>query len=295
MFRLNKVHLSRYTLTGLEFFRYVLKRIHKDRINVTAGYLTYITLLSLVPMMTVLISVLSSVSAFSDTSDMIHSFIIHNFVPAAGDVVSDALKDFIANTGKMTALGGGFLFVTSLMLISNIDKTLNYIWRVTTKRRWVFSFSMYWMVLTLGPILLGTSLAATSYIMSLSFLDNIAMTSVYHFLLKRLPFILSLLSFMGLYLLVPNKRIFVRHAFAGAFFAAILFELSKKGFALYITQFPSYQVIYGAIAAIPILFIWVYLCWLIVLLGAELTASLGEDEHWSEPSDMVNLDNQNEA
>jgi len=267
--------------------QYMGFRIVKDRINVTAGYLAYITLLSIVPMVTVLISVISSVSAFNEAGDVIHNFVIENFVPAAGNVVSHALQDFVANTGKMTAFGASFLFMTSLMLISNIDKSLNVIWRTQRKRRWVFSFSMYWMALTLGPILIGASIMVSSYITSLKILESETLTGIYHLFLSKLPFIISFFSFVTLYLIVPNRRIKLSHAVIGAFVSAILFELSKIGFALYVTHFPSYQLIYGALAAIPILFVWIYLCWLIVLIGAEVTASLGEQELWG--NDMVDF------
>ncbi|EGA64322.1 virulence factor BrkB family protein [Vibrio brasiliensis] len=269
------------------FARYLLTRMGHDRVNVNAGYLAYITLLSIVPMLTVLLSVLSSFAIFENAGDAIQDFVITHFVPAAGDAVKGALLEFVANTGKMSAVGGAFLFVAALMLISNIDKNLNYIWRVKHKRRAVFSFSMYWMVLTLGPILVGASIAATSYVTSLKILESEAISGLYNQLLRWLPFLLSFFAFVGLYLLVPNKKVRISHAMVGAIIAALLFEASKKGFAAYITQFPSYQLIYGALAAIPILFVWVYLCWLIVLVGAEVTAALGEREQWSEPTEVV--------
>lgn len=287
LFDSDKSRLPQRAQVGIAFVRYLIARMNHDRINVNAGYLAYITLLSIVPMLTVLLSILSKFSVFEDVGGVLQSFIIQNFVPASGDAVHAALQEFIANTGKMTAVGAAFLFVAALMLISNIDKNLNYIWRVNKKRRAVFSFSMYWMVLTLGPILVGASIAATSYITSLRLLDSEAISTVYDQLLRWLPFILSSSAFVGLYLLVPNKKVQFSHAVVGAMIAAVLFELSKKGFAAYITQFPSYQLIYGALAAIPILFVWVYLCWLIVLIGAEVTAALGEREHWRTGSDVV--------
>lgn len=273
---------------GLLFGRYLLARMGHDRVNVNAGYLAYITLLSIVPMLTVLLSILSSFAIFDNVGEVVQDYVITHFVPAAGDAVRSALSEFVANTGKMTAVGGMFLFIAALTLISNIDKNLNYIWRVRKKRRMVFSFSMYWMILTLGPILVGASIAMTSYITSLKLLDNEALSGAFNFFLARLPLLLSFFAFSGLYLLVPNKKVIIWHAGAGALVAAILFELSKKGFAAYITQFPSYQLIYGALAAIPILFVWVYLCWLIVLIGAEVTAALGEREQWSDEPDMLN-------
>lgn len=274
-------------ILSIQYFRYLLARMTHDRVNVNAGYLAYITLLSIVPMLTVLLSILSSFSVFADVGIVIQNFIITNFVPASGDAVHGALLEFVANTGKMTAVGSVFLFIAALMLISNIDKNLNYIWRVTEKRRAVLSFSMYWMVLTLGPILVGASIAATSYVTSLSLLQNEVVSGAFNTLIRKLPLILSFFAFFGLYLLVPNKKIHFSHAAAGSLVAALLFELSKKGFAAYITQFPSYQVIYGALAAIPILFVWVYLCWLIVLVGAEVTAALGEKEEWSETQKIM--------
>ncbi|CAH8190988.1 putative Ribonuclease BN [Vibrio aestuarianus] len=283
-----KLKFDQAVKAGIQFTRYLLNRMGHDRVNVNAGYLAYITLLSIVPMLTVLLSILSSFSIFTNVGVVIQDFVITHFVPAAGDVVREALIEFIANTGKMTAVGGGFLFVAALMLISNIDKNLNYIWRVKKKRRMVLSFSMYWMVLTLGPILVGASIAATSYITSLKIVDNETVTGAYNLLLRWLPFILSFCAFVGLYLLVPNKKVHFSHALIGAIVAALLFEFSKKGFAAYITQFPSYQLIYGALAAIPILFVWVYLCWMIVLVGAEVTAALGEKEHWSNSKEMLN-------
>lgn len=282
-----KLKVESVVTQTLPFARYLLTRVGHDRISVSAGYMAYITLLSLVPMLTVLLSVLSSFSVFANAGDVIQDYVITHFVPAAGDAVRTALNEFVQNTGKMSAVGGGFLFVAAIMLISNIDKSLNYIWRVRKKRRLVFSFSMYWMVLTLGPILVGASIAATSYVTSLRLLESETLSGAFNLLLRWLPLILSFFAFMGLYMLVPNKKVHFSHGAVGALVAALLFELSKKGFAFYITQFPSYQLIYGALAAIPILFVWVYLSWMIVLLGAEVTAALGEREHWSDDKDMV--------
>lgn len=223
LFGSDKLRLPQRAQAGIAFVRYLIARMNHDRINVNAGYLAYITLLSIVPMLTVLLSILSKFSVFENVGSVLQSFIINNFVPASGDAVHAALQEFIANTGKMTAVGAAFLFVAALMLISNIDKNLNYIWRVKKKRRAVFSFSMYWMVLTLGPILVGASIAATSYITSLRLLDSEAISTVYDQLLRWLPFILSSSAFVGLYLLVPNKKVQFSHAVVGAMIAAVLF------------------------------------------------------------------------
>ena len=128
-----KLKIQKTTELGLAFSHYLMARMKHDRVNVNAGYLAYITLLSIVPMLAVLLSILSSFSVFADVGVVIQKFIINNFVPASGDAVHNALQEFVANTGKMTAVGSGFLFIAAMMLISNIDKNLNYIWRVKGK------------------------------------------------------------------------------------------------------------------------------------------------------------------
>lgn len=263
-----------------DFSRHLIRRIVHDRLTVTAGYMAYVTLLSLVPLITVVLSALSLIPGFAETGDQIRTFVLHNFVPASGDALEQYLNEFVANAGKMTAVGVAFLFVVALMLISAIDKSLNYIWRVKKKRTPVVSFSIYWMVLTLGPVLVGSSLGVSSYLGSLNLMAVEGADVLSPTLLKRLPFLLTALAFLGLYTLVPNCRVKIGHAFSGAITAALLFEFSKKGFAFYASNFPSYELIYGALAVVPLLFVWVYLSWCIVLVGAEITAALGERNIW---------------
>lgn len=291
----DKIQLSRQAKVGLAYFTYLHRRIGHDRLTVTAGSMAYVTLLSLVPLITVVLAALSAFPVFAGLGDLLQNFVIENFVPAAGEVVKTYLNEFVANAGKMTAVGVGALFVVAMMLMSSIDQSLNYIWRVHEKRRPVISFSIYWMVLTLGPILVGSSIAVSSYFGSLTLLDSEAVNGLFQQMLRGLPAIMSSCAFLGLYLLVPNIKVKLSHALIGALTASVLFELSKKGFALYITNFPSYQVIYGALAVIPILFVWVYLCWCIVLLGAEITASLGERTHWLVAGDTNSDDSDKEG
>ncbi|MCE2596581.1 virulence factor BrkB family protein [Motilimonas cestriensis] len=260
----------------LAFFTHLFYRSREDRVKVTAGYLAYVTLLSLVPMLAVVFSVMSAFPVFQEMQGLIEDFVYSNFVPAAGDAVRENLSGFIANTSKMTAMGIAALMVVALLLISAIDQNLNHIWRVKKKRNIASAFAMYWMVLTLGPVIVGSSIAMSSYVVSMNFITDPDLITHGQKMLALLPLLISTLMFLGVYTLVPNIRVKVRHAIVGALVAAILFELSKKGFAFYITQFPSYEAIYGALAAIPILFVWVYLSWTIVLFGAEFTAALGD-------------------
>ncbi|GAA3542963.1 virulence factor BrkB family protein [Zobellella aerophila] len=263
---------------GTDYGRFLLKRVSQDRLTVTAGYLAYITLLSLVPLVSVVFAMMSAFPMFAELRDSLQNFVFANFVPTAGEVVKQHIQGFVDNATGMTAIGVTALAVTAMMLISTIEQSFNHIWRVTNKRRWSVAFSTYWMILTLGPILVGTSLAVSSYVISLGIFEGESFFGVGALLLHLLPFLLSTLMFLVFYMVVPNTRVRFGHAICGALVAALLFELAKRAFAFYITQFPSYQVIYGALAAIPILFVWVYVSWLVALLGAELTASLGDYE-----------------
>jgi len=232
--------------------------------------------MSLVPLMVVALSIATAFPIFADIHSSVQQFVYDNFVPTASDVVQQYLSSFVDNASKMSAVAITFLFVAALLLVSVIDKTFNNIWQVTKKRRTITSFSMYWMILTLGPILVGASIAITSYLVSLvssGVNDSYGLMGLFF---RLLPLLASLAAFILLYMLVPNKEVSLKYAFSGALFAAILFEFAKKIFAVYLTAFPSYQAIYGALAIVPILFLWVYLSWLIVLGGAVITVSLQE-------------------
>ncbi|MGO1246076.1 MAG: virulence factor BrkB family protein [Oceanisphaera sp.] len=262
---------------GGDFSRFLLQRIKEDRLKITAGYLAYITLLSLVPMLAVIFAMMSAFPMFAELRDTIQQFVFTNFVPAAGDVVQTKIQSFVDNASKTTAVGVVALAFTAMLLISAIDQNFNYIWRVTDKRRMSVAFATYWMILTLGPMLVGASLVITSYITSIRVFDNDVLGVGDH-LLSLFPFLLSTIMFVAFYMVVPNTRVKFSHAICGALVAGLLFEIAKRGFAFYIVKFPSYEAIYGTLATVPIIFVWVYLSWMVALLGAEITAGLGEYE-----------------
>ncbi|MBD1390174.1 virulence factor BrkB family protein [Neiella sp. HB171785] len=261
-------------LRALDVLKHFFQRCSADQVSITAGHLAYVTLLSLVPMIAVSFAMFSAFPVFEELRGEIEAFVYENFVPTASEVVAQYMNDFVNNASKATSIGILALVFVAFMLMSAIDTALNRIWRVKQKRRLAMSLSIYWMVLTLGPILASVSLAATSYLVSLNVMEDVSWLKTQ--MLKVLPFVLSTLIFMLLYLLVPNKEVKWKHGLYGALLTAFLFEVGKRGFALYIAHFASYQAIYGALAAVPIIFVWVYLSWYIVLLGAEFTATLGE-------------------
>ena len=259
-----------------DLFSIFIKRCREDNITISAGHLAYVTLLSLVPFIMVTFTIMSAFPAFASVRNKLEHFIFSNFVPTASDVVHKYMTDFVGNASQMSAIGILSLLVVALMLISNVDKTLNRIWRTQSDRPIVYTFAIYWMVITLGPMLIGSSVVVSSYLTGLAAFTEEYTPGLGTFLLSLVPSGAAMLAFTILYMVVPNRRVFARHALVGAIVATVAFEITKSGFALYVTNFPSYELIYGALAVVPILFLWVYLSWIIVLFGAEFTCSLGE-------------------
>lgn len=237
--------------------------------------LAYTTLLAIVPLTAVTLAVISAFPVFERWSGLIREFIFTNFVPAAGQVVQEYVTQFADRATELTAAGVLFLVVVAVMLMWNIERTLNRIWRVTTPRRMVNRFMVYWSALSLGPLLIGASLAISSYLVSLPLISGAAATlGMGSRLIYLAPFVASMVAFTLLYVMVPNRAVRLRNALAGGLLAAVLFELAKRGFGFYVTNFPTYEQIYGTLAAVPIFLIWVYLSWVVILLGASFAASL---------------------
>ena len=259
-----------------DLFDIFVKRCREDSITISAGHLAYVTLLSLVPFIMVTFTIMSAFPAFASVRTKLEHFVFSNFVPTASDVVHKYMTDFVGNASQMSAIGILSLLVVALLLISNVDKTLNRNWRTQSDRPIIYTFAIYWMVITLGPMLIGSSVVVSSYLTGLAAFTEEYTPGLGTFLLSLVPSGAAMLAFAILYMVVPNRRVYARHALAGAVVATIAFEMTKSGFALYVTNFPSYELIYGALAVVPILFIWVYLSWIIVLFGAEFTCSLGE-------------------
>jgi membrane protein len=257
------------------FLLFLAKTYYADRCLRNAAALCFTTLLSLAPLTVVTFSILTAFPMFESFTADIQNFILENFVPASGAALQAQLSHLTLKASKMTTLGIASLIISALLLMDTIEGAFNEIWYVTAKRKVIPKFMVYWAVLTLGPILIGASLAGTSYLGSLPLLSDAALIT--HFknrLLELLPFIATALACTLLYSVVPNTRVPLRNAIIGAIVAAILFELAKKGFALYVTKFSTYEMIYGALAALPVFLLWLFISWMVVLLGAEISYCL---------------------
>ncbi|WP_280561999.1 YihY family inner membrane protein [Chromohalobacter sp. 48-RD10] len=243
----------------------------------TASALTYTTLFAVVPFMTVVYAMLSAIPSFQGISEQLQGLIFSQFVPATGSALVEHLRDFSRQARSLTLIGLIFLLVTAVMMMVTVERAFNTIWHVSRSRRGVSSFLLYWAVLTLGPLLIGSGFLLSSYLASLTLVRGAAdVLGGPATFLRLLPLTLSFTAFVFIYMAVPNCRVRFRHAVAGAGMAALALELAKGAFSLYVTYFPSYQVIYGTFAAVPLFLIWVFLSWTIVLVGAELAAWLSE-------------------
>jgi len=256
------------------FFPFFWKNVIHDKIFLGASSLAFQTLLSIVPVLAVILSILNVFALFAPFKRSLEDFLVQNFMPGAGSVLNHYLSDFIGKTTSVPLVGGLFLFIIALSLISTVDNTLNEIWEVHAPRKGLQGFTLYWTVLTLGPVFIGSSLAASSYVWYTVFTEG-PLLEVKTMLLSCLPFINSIVAFFLLYMLVPNRRVRFVHAFSGALLAAVLFELSKKWFALYVSHLSTFEHIYGALSVIPMLFFWIYIGWVVVLIGAEFVFCLG--------------------
>ncbi len=255
-----------------DFLFFVQKHFTGDHSVRTAAALSYTSLLSLVPLMAVMFSTLAAFPVFQGLEKEIEAFIFKNFVPALGETVQTYLHEFSEKASGLRAIGISFLFITVLLMMNTIENAFNVIWRVRAKRKPVTRFMTYWAILTLGPLLLGAGFVATSYLASLPIFSEVDQTlGIKRKFLFLIPFLMSTVAFFLIYQLLPNRTVSTKSALIGGLVAGILFEIAKRLFAYYVVHFPSQQAIYGAFATIPIFLLWIYLSWVIILLGAEIT------------------------
>lgn len=267
-----RIDPMKYLKLYSRFAIFVLQRFTQLRCTEIAASLSYTSLLSLVPLMAVIFAGFSSFSVFQALFQEIQQFIFANFIPSSSELIQNYLNEFVGKASRLTLVGLLGLFAVALMLMWQIDRALNHIWGESKKKNLLRTLLTYWAVLTLGPVLMGISLMLTSYIVSLPLITSAADTiGVRTQMLSMLPVIMTLLAFSLIYLVIPNRRVKLLHALIGGLSATLFFELAKRGFALYVSYNTTYTSLYGALATVPIFLIWIYISWLVTLLGAVIT------------------------
>lgn len=263
-------------LAPIQVFTSVIQRFINDDGPRNAAALTYTSLFAVVPLLTVIYSMLAALPVFRGVEEDLQALLFDHFVPATGQVVQDYMGDFAQQARQLTLVGVIFLVITAGLMIFNIEKAFNAIWRVEKPRRGLQAFLIYWTVLTLGPLLLGAGLILSSYLTTLPLLEKVTETTVGGTSLwGYLPFFLSALAFTLLYWAVPHCRVRFIDAAWGGIAMAILFEIAKSVFTWFVTSFPNYELVYGAFAAFPLFLLWIYVAWLLILLAAEWVALRG--------------------
>ena len=251
------------------------ERFREDRLGLTASSLTFTTTMALVPFFTVALAVFTAFPVFGKLQGALQAWLVQSLVPdAIARQVLGYLTQFAGKASRLGALGLAVLVVTALALVLTIDRTLNSIWRVKRRRPLGQRVLVYWAVMTLGPLLLGASLSISSYLISASRGLVAAMPGGVPLLLDVIQFFLLAAGLAALYRYVPNTPVRRSHAWAGGLFAAIGIELARSLLALYLGKVPSYSAVYGAFATVPILLVWIYIAWVIVLWGAVIAAYL---------------------
>ena len=261
-------HLARFAL-------HVGRRFADDHCFSLAASLAYTTLLSLVPLVTIALTVIAAFPAFREFTDGLDDFFAANMLPPdAAKAITAHIEEFTHSASRLTAVGVVFLAVTAIMLMLTIERACDAIWRVERPRPLVFRILMYWGVLTLGPLLIGVSLTVTSYLVGMSLGLVRETPGATGAVLRLVPILLTAAAFTLMYYVVPNRPVALKHAIVGGVAGAVMFEAMKRGFAFYLGRFPSYTLVYGAFATLPIFLVWIYFSWVVVLLGAVITAAL---------------------
>ena len=265
----------------LNFIRFIVMRFNQERCIQIAASLTFTTLLSLVPLITIALTLFSAFPVFEDFSLQIKMYLLKNLMPEmAGKVITEYMQQFTESAMRLTAVGVVFLAMTAMMLMITIGQAFNTIWRVARPRPLLKRLVVYWAVLTLAPLLIGASLSLTSWLVGLSmgYAKHVPIFGVG--VLKILPLLFTTLAFAMLFRLMPNRYVPHTHALIGAIVAALIFESMNRVFGYYVSHFPTYKLVYGAFASVPIFLMWIYLSWLAILVGAIIAASLS---HWRAP------------
>ena len=255
------------------FARFLWRRFIDDRLFQAAGSLAYTTVFALVPLAIVVFGVLSAFPMFERWSEALSDYVFSNFVPSAARAAEGYLRQFSASVGQLTAAGFIALVVSLLITLNSVEQTFNRIWRVASGRPQLTRFLVYWTVLTLGAMLAAASLAVSAKVLALPLFGTTEGRWLAELGLRLTPVLIEFACVMLIYRVVPHHMVKWRHAIPGAMLAVVMLELVKWGMGLYLGSFQSYQKLYGTVAFVPILLLWIYLGWVSVLMGASLASS----------------------
>ena len=252
------------------------RRFQEERCTQIASSLTFTMLLAIVPIITVALTLISAFPVFRELMQNVERFLVRYMLPESAAMVAGYAAQFAENAARLTTVGVAFVFVTAITVMLTIDRAFNQIWRVPRPRGTTQRVLVYWALLTVGPPLIGASLSVTYWLVGKSLGLTRGMPLAGEVMLDVVPLLFTATAFTLAYMTIPNRRVLVRDALAGGLLAAVAFEAMKRGFAFYIAQVPTYTLLYGAFASVPIFLLWIYLSWVVVLIGAATAAVMPE-------------------
>lgn len=254
------------------------------RLAQAAASLTFLSLLAIVPVVSIAISLLGALPMLAELRLSAMQFIATNlFLPSFSDTIVGYLNQFAEKVGELSALGAAVFFATAFSALRTIDDTLNRLWDTGRPRSLVRRMTIYWTFLTLGPVLLAAGTAVNTLVFS-EWMSGVSLPALETAWVALLPWLTTIGGLTLLYRMVPNAPVGWRDALLGAIVATLALELLKRGMGMQLARLPTYTIVYGAFAALPIFFIWIFLLWLTVLGGALVVASLPA---WSQPQPLT--------
>lgn len=261
---------------SVPFLRRLRQRLTGVGLNRTAASLAFTTLLGLVPLFTVAFAYVSRFPLFDRFQEALERFLVRSFLPGSGLVVRQYLNEFVTKSAELKGVSIVFVIVTAVLLVAEVDSEINTIWAMRAPRSLARRVFIYVLGLTAGPAVIGAAVYFTSWVIEQSVATTSISNEALSWLRQPLAFVVDASAFTFIYAFIPARRVPFRLALVGGVLAAIAFEAAKFGFTFYFTRVQTYQLVYGTLAALPLFLIWIYLSWVIVLVGAAITATLAE-------------------
>jgi membrane protein len=247
------------------------KQMTQAQLFTVASSLAYITILSIIPLLALSFAIFDAFGGMDKLLSTIQPFILSNLAEGASEEVIQRLQAFVKNAHASAIGAGGFfgLIFTSMSMLSSIEKAIHQVWQTKNNRTWFQRFSTYWLLITLGPVAFSLAIGFA--------------TSSDYPIAQLLPswtgtFLLTAGGFYCMYKYVPICKVQWRHALLSAVLTSIIWNIARLGYQLYTSRVLTYNKIYGSLGAIPLLLLWIYIAWIVVLAGAAFTAALQKKE-----------------
>ena len=255
----------------VQFVILLWEQFNRDKVIIRASGLAYSSLLATVPLIAVIFAVLTAFGALDDLQVQVQSFLLSNFLPTQHDDIVTLLDQFTANTTKLGFFGFAFLTLAAILLLDSIESNFNDIYHVTSRRRIIAKITAYTSVLVFGTLFIGASISISARLEAMLLRGvSVDLSWITRQMSLLFPLILAFLAFLLVFMVVPYTRVRFKSAVIGAATSAILFEVGKNLFANWVGQSVRYSTVYGSLAVVPIFLIWLYITWIVVLIGLEI-------------------------